>query len=259
MRLTNDEELDGLLWDLLGRMRAALGGKLVGLYLYGSLAAGDFDRGSSDIDLLAVTSSDVEEGEFERLREMQDGFVGEHAEWDDRLEIAYLSAEALRTFRERASRAAVVSPGEPFHFRESEPHWLIDWRTAREKGVTLFGPPPSTFIGPVSREEFLRAVREQAERWRGWSEGETDRAGQAYAILTLCRALHAHETGEQASKPRAARWAQERLPRWAPLIEDALAWRAAWRDDGGRRAAVFPETAEFISLVIERIAGRGAG
>lgn len=88
MKLTDDEELGGLLGDLLGRMREALGGKLVGLYLYGSLAAGDFDRGSSDIDLLAVTSADVGAEEFERLREMQEGFVGEHAEWDDRLEIA---------------------------------------------------------------------------------------------------------------------------------------------------------------------------
>lgn len=253
-----DEELEEVLSDLLGRVREALGVKLLGLYLYGSLAAGDFDRGSSDIDLLAVTAADIDEREFERLRETQEGFVKERAEWDGRLEITYLSAEALRTFRERASRAAVVSPGEPFHFTESAEHWLIDWRTAREKGVTLYGPPPSTFIGPIPKEEFLGAVRKQAERWRGWWEGETDRAGQAYAVLTLCRALHAHETGEQASKLRAARWAQARLPRWAPLIEDALAWRAAWRDDGGKLTAVFPETAEFMRLVIDRIAGREA-
>ena len=259
MRLTGDEELDGLLSDLLGRMREALGGKLVGLYLYGSLAAGDFDRGSSDIDLLAVTSADVDAGEFERLREMQEGFVREHAEWDDRLEITYLSAESFKSSGGFAGRAAVVSPGEPFHFKEAEAHWLIDWRTARERGVTLFGPDPKTFIGPVSKEAFQRAVRGQAERWRGGWEGEIDRAGQAYAILTLCRALHAHETGEQASKPRAARWAQERLPQWASLIEDALAWRAAWREDEGKRAAVFPETGEFMRLVIERITGRGAG
>lgn len=259
MRLTADEELDGLLRDLLGRMRGALGGNLVGLYLYGSLAAGDFDRGSSDIDLLAVTSADVGAGEFERLREMQEGFVREHAEWDDRLEIAYLSAESLKASKGCAGRAAVVSPGEAFRFREAEAHWLIDWRTARERGVTLFGPPPTTFIEPISKEEFQGAVRGQAERWRGWWEGEIDRAGQAYAILTMCRALHAHETGEQASKLRAARWAQGRLPRWASLIEDALAWRAAWRECEGERAAVFPETAEFMRLVIERIAGRGAG
>jgi predicted nucleotidyltransferase len=258
MRLTVDEEIDELLRDLLGRMRAALGGKLVGLYLYGSLAAGDFDRRSSDIDLLAVTSADVDAGEFERLREMQQGFVREHAEWDDRLEITYLSSESFKSSGGCAGRAAVVSPGEPFRFKEAEAHWLIDWRTARERGVALFGPDPKTFIGPVSKEEFRRAVRGQAERWRGWWEGEIDRAGQAYAILTMCRALHAHETGEQASKLRAARWAQGQLPQWASLIEDALLWRAAWRDDGGERTAVFPETAEFMRLVIERIAGHEA-
>jgi hypothetical protein len=42
-----------------------------GLYLYGSLAAGDFDPKNSDIDLMAATVSEVSDQQFERLQQMR--------------------------------------------------------------------------------------------------------------------------------------------------------------------------------------------
>jgi predicted nucleotidyltransferase len=49
---------------LLGRstdeIRQSLNGSLVGLYVYGSLVTGDFDKDRIDIDLLAVVDSDIE-------------------------------------------------------------------------------------------------------------------------------------------------------------------------------------------------------
>ena len=55
---------------------------------------------------------------------------------------------------------------------------------------------------------------------------------QAYAILTMCRALYTLETGAVASKPVAARWAQAALgTRRAVLIERALAWRPGMQLD----------------------------
>ena len=48
---------------------------------------------------------------------------------------------------------------------------------------------------------------------------------QAYAVLTMCRALYTLQHGIVVSKPAAARWAQAALgERWAALVERALAW-----------------------------------
>jgi hypothetical protein len=48
---------------------------------------------------------------------------------------------------------------------------------------------------------------------------------QAYAALTMCRALYMYQFGAVVSKPAAARWAQGALDeRWSPLIQRALAW-----------------------------------
>jgi Domain of unknown function (DUF4111) len=101
-------------------------------------------------------------------------------------------------------------------------------------------------------------VREQAKDWRGWvHHAARDRKGQAYSILTMCRALYAWKNGEQASKRQAALWAQEHLPQWASLIQNALAWRDAWRDEevAVDNAATFPETVRFVNFVVDQIAG----
>ena len=49
------------------------------------------------------------------------------------------------------------------------------------------------------------------------------RGYHSFAILSMCRALHALEYGTIASKPVAARWAKENLPaKWSPIIDLAL-------------------------------------
>ena len=70
---------------------------------------------------------------------------------------------------------------------------------------------------------------------------------QAYAILTMCRALYTLQHGTVVSKPVAARWAQETLgERWAALIERA----AAWRHDAPLDE--LNETLDFIRYTLER-------
>jgi hypothetical protein len=149
---------------ILSQMREILGERLIGLYLYGSLVGGDFDYNISDIDLLAATATLINQEEFGQLDRMHSELVKNNPPWENRLEIAYMSRRALKTFKTKTSRAAAISPGEPFHFTKTGKHWLIDWHFVRERGVTLFGPPPEKIIASVSKEELIRAVREQALR-----------------------------------------------------------------------------------------------
>jgi hypothetical protein len=179
---------------------------------------------------------------------MHGAFVAQHPAWTDRVEIAYVSQTALRTFRTQASPIGIISPGEPFHCKEAGKDWLINWWVVRKQGVALYGPPASEVIGPIGDDEFQRAVRDQVEEWRTWVYHMTHRKSQAYAILTMCRALHAVIEGEQVSKQRAAAWAAGRFPEWKPLIEDALAWRVAPSDDGVDHAATFPLAEQFVAF-----------
>ncbi len=253
MQETPYADIDRLLESLLSRMQHVLQEKLVGLYLYGSLTAGDFDPESSDIDLLAATSSDVSEGEFDALGAMHLDFARDNPGWEDRVEVAYLSVTALRTFRSKRSPVAVISPGEPFHMEEAGRDWLMNWYVVRENGVALFGPPAQALIAPITREEFAGCVRDYAAGWGDRIKDVPDRKGQAYAILTMCRALHVHRTGKQASKRQAALWAQDELPQWSRLIESALAWREAWREQQVDHDATRAETIRFVNFVRDQI------
>jgi predicted nucleotidyltransferase len=250
MQPTAYAEINELLDRLLSDIQAVLGEKLVGVYLFGSLVWGDFDADVSDIDLLVVTASDIDDEEFRGLQRMQQDFVDAHRRWDDRIEIAYLSAAALQTFKSHPSKIAIISPGEPFHIKDAGKDWLINWYIVQEKGRTLFGPDPQTLIDPISKPEFIRAVQEQAREWGDWIYHARRRKGQAYAILTMCRALYAYRNGEQVSKRKAALWAAQELPEWSTLINNALLWRAAQDDESVDHDAMFPETLRFVQFII---------
>lgn len=256
MPITPYPDIDELLHSLLASMRQILGQNLAGLYLYGSLVSGDFDQDLSDIDLLAVSQTALDDREFEQLQAMHDDFIAKNPAWYNRLEIAYLSVAALKTFRTQVSEIGIISPGEPFHRKEAGKDWLMNWWLVREKGVTLFGPPPTAFIDPISKEEFLQVVQDHARSWREWVDYMQDAPGQAYAILTLCRALYSSANGDQVSKKQAAFWAQERFPQWAALIQEGLRWRQVWRYQELDEKATFPETARFVYFAIDQIVPR---
>jgi hypothetical protein len=253
MQPTAYPDINNPLTFLLSQVQRVLGKKLVGLYLYGSLVTGDFDDEISNIDLLAATSGDIDEPEFDELQKMQDDTVQNYPKWEGRLEIAYLSQQALKTFRTHTSTMAVVSPGEPFHFNDAGRDWLMNWYMVREKGITLFGPPPEAIIELISRAEFVKAVKEHAVAWRRWIDDAHSRPFQAYAILTLCRALYTCKNGEQVSKIKAASWAEQELPEWSSLIRNAVLWRRAWREEDVDHSATMPETRRFANYVIDQI------
>ncbi len=252
MRETPRADVNSLLESLLSRMRHIFQEKLVALYLYGSLTTGDFDPESSDIDLLAATSSAVSDTEFDALRAMHLDFAQDNPVWDDRIDVQYLSVAALRTFRTQRSPIAIISAGEPFHMMEAGKEWLLNWYVVREEGVALFGPPAEALIGPITWEEYAGCVRDYAVEVADRMKGVPDRKGQAYAILTMCRALHVHRIGQRASKRQAALWAQEELPQWSELIQSAVAWREAWREQQVDHAATRAETIRFVNFVREQ-------
>jgi hypothetical protein len=241
---TPHADVNALLGDALEGLQLALGDALAGVYLYGSAVLGDFEPSYSDVDLLVACTCEVEP-RLAAIDAWQRALLRAHPSWDDRIDAVVAPLEALRDPRAREHTLAFVSPGEPLHLRESSELWLLNWHLVRERGFALFGPPASAWIAPTTREDFVSAVRAHLRGWPAWI-GESDRPGfHAYAVLTICRALHACGTGAQASKPEAARWAMRVHPQWAPLVEAALAHREApaGRDMG-------PDAAAFVEFAL---------
>jgi hypothetical protein len=257
--VTQDTEIEALLDRLTEEIRRNTNDSLIGLYVYGSLVAGDFDKDRSDIDLLAVLDSDIEDETFGRLERMHARLVEDHPAWEDRIEVAYVPAPALWNFRTQTGRIAVVSPGEPFHLKPAGRDWLLNWYMVRQVGVTLYGPPPYTLIPEITQSEFVETAREHAGWWKGRVYETSTPGAQSYAVLTMCRALYTNTHGTQASKKQAALWAKAYLPQWAPLIQQSLDWLSEQGEVETSDQEHFQETVRFVHEVAGRITDTGGG
>ncbi len=228
--ITPYPEIDYLLNLLVREIQAILGAHLVGLYLHGSLAYGDFDPQTSDIDFLVVTDGPVPMMDFYALKEMHARLFACGLAWSQKLEGAYIPKKDLR--RHDPDHAPVPWLGVDGHFALERlgSDWILQRWILREKGVVVTGPALHDMIDPVSPDDLREAVRASLREW--WSppfpspdkflSGEY----QAYAVLTMCRSLYVLENGRVASKPQAARWAMETLEdQWRALIASAEAWR----------------------------------
>lgn len=251
---TSYPDVDGLLGQLLPRVIAVLGERLLGVYVFGSVATGDYDGDVSDVDLLAVVASQLTQAEFDELKTVYAAIVIEMPEWEDRIEVLHVSTEALRTFRERSTPIAVISPGEPLNVKPAGIEWLMNWWMVRELGVTLHGPPPSTFIAPISDDEYRATIRAYAREFPGRIAEHDGKKWQSYITLTLCRSMYTSAFGGAVSKREAADWTAREFPNWASLVQESLESRLHWRRSEVASPADLAATRKFAEFALQRIA-----
>lgn len=257
MIITSYNDVNALLNILLTRIKTILYNKLIGLYLYGSLVSGDFDHKISDIDLLAVTNGDIDDLEFAALKKMHDNFSREYKEWNDRIEVQYISVSGLKTFKTQLSKIANISPGEPLHIIEAGRDWLINWYDVQEKRLTLFGLNKASIITKISKDEYINTVKEHVVYWRELIKkynSQSTRGSVAFVILTLCVEMYSCSKRERVSKTKAASWVVKQFPQWASLIHNVIAWREAqWNKEQKRIGTVLPKVIQFVNFAIDQI------
>lgn len=257
MKATSYDDINVLLETLLTQMRIILGEKLLGLYLYGSATAGDFNQAVSDIDLLAVIEKDLTEQEFIGLEVMHKKFTLTFPEWEHRIEVAYLSVKGLQNFKVQKSRIVVISPGEPLNTKDAGIDWLINWYYVQEYGIMIFGPPKNTFIPKISQEEYISAVKDSTNSWKEEIKSYNKKSAPgslAYVIFTMCRLIYGYKKGKQVSKKEAGLWVSTEFPEWRSLIEDATTWRnEQWNEKQKNTESAFPIVVEFVNFAIDQI------
>jgi predicted nucleotidyltransferase len=221
-------ELQALMEPFLENVKTVLGERLVGLYLHGSLATGDFNPQTSDVDFLVVTSGRLATETFLELKKMHARLYTSNLAWSQKLEGAYIPRNELRRHDPAHSPVAWLGVDGHFALETLGSDWVIQRWILREKGVVVAGPPLEGMIDPVSAADLQEAVRGSLQEW--WSppfpspERFDSREYQVYVILTMCRSLYVLANGCIASKPAAARWAMETLGEpWTRLVSEALA------------------------------------
>ena len=215
-------------------MQDVLGEQFVGLYLGGSLALGDFDPRRSDIDFIAVTAGELSPEMISDLAGMHARLWATGAYWARKLDGSYVPQQVFRRWTSTAAPCPFVE-GDEFTVT-TQGSAVIQRHIIREHGVVVAGPSPQTLLDEVAAAELHTALRESLVQWwrpllddPSWVQQSRN---QPFAILTMCRTLYTLEHGTVASKPVAARWAQQALDQqWTEPIEWALSQAHAPQSD----------------------------
>jgi len=235
------DRIDGYLEELVARVDAQLGTRLVGVWLFGSAALGDFDPSRSDIDVQAVSSVALSQRECAQLAA---ALSHEALACPVRgLEFVLYTREGLSEARGPAFQLNLNTGAgmtrHVGHVAEDEPRFwfILDVAIGREHARALAGPAASEVFPLLPRSLIVGAHRDAI----GWQQ-EHDSSG-AGAVLAACRAWAWVTDGQWRSKAVAAEWASTRL-------EDptAVALALARRDD----PTLPPLTAVQVETVCER-------
>jgi len=256
-------ELPNVLGEFEGEVRKILPDNLVGIYMVGSLATGDFDL-DSDVDFVVVIKRELKNNEVTDLQNMhlqiyvRDCYPAKHLE-GSYIPIDFISnKETILNekfwYLDNGSRTLELSD----HDNRWHVHWVL-----REKGIPLYGPEPKTFVNPIPVNELKRDVLVVMDIMANGFQQElhqplgfyNSRFGQSYIILTYCRILHTLSMGRIESKKSGAEWAKNNIDnKWKELIEQA------WQERKGVRFCtkineranqeLLEKTFEFVDFVI---------
>jgi hypothetical protein len=223
-------------------LRDALGPALIGVYLHGSAALGDYDPARSDIDVLAVCAAPLDAGEGDRLGAAL-GRDSLPCPAGAGLEFSLVTQAAAR---DPARAPAYELHGWDRHGRvrhgagRGDPDLPLHYAVVRRAGLVVCGPPPADILRDVPRDEQIRLAAGELD----WAVAN---AGPATQVLTACRAWALSAEGRFRSKRAAAEWA---LGHGAPaLVAEVLADHRAARESRPDAAAV----ARFVASVRTRL------
>ncbi|WP_207556034.1 GNAT family N-acetyltransferase [Intrasporangium flavum] len=242
-----------VLEDLTRGLVDAHGDGLVGLWVHGSLVAGDFTPARSDLDVLVALREAPGEQALAAAAPVLASVEAAHPGWRGRVEVETVGLPTVASLvggRHPAADDVImrVSPGETLHLLPATRHRVLTWATVRGRGRPLAGPPAADVLPVVPDEQLRRALLAHVRDWPEWVEDMRPVGAQSYAVLSACRAWCAVAEGEQLSKRAAADRLADRVEADRPA-DAALArwardwWYAAGRDDDPGR---FEEVRDFV-------------
>ena len=250
-KITPYQDINNVLAAYVAGAEGILGDNLVGIYLSGSLAYGDFVQQRSDVDLQVVVNEPLMGKCLDAIERLHQDLMKEHPVWGDRIECSYVPMAIM---------AEVLPPKMPrpwWGFDALYPaapagnEWIINHYFLREYGIALVGPDIREIIPPVDIAEVRKAsARDLFKEWvpklddREWLSSSHY---QSYLVLNLCRILATVIGGNPGSKKTAADWTKGEYPRWKELIEEAEAW--GYEKEFDR----IDETIEFINFTVQKV------
>jgi len=244
-------EINSVLTEWADGLKRRLGEKIVGLYLSGSLAYGDFVPERSDIDLQAVVQNPLTEDELRSVEQLHRDVERRCPGWAGRIECSYVPLGLMRELTPPAKPRPWWGFGTFYAEAPAGNEWIINHYLLSKHGITLAGADFNDLIPVIDIDSVRRAsAKDLFQEWVPKVDDDvwlSNSHYQSYLVLNLCRILHTVTQGEPGSKKVAGEWAKATYPQWKSLIEEAERW--AYGEKMNRKADV----AAFLRFAVDRV------
>lgn len=243
------EDVNEAIYELRDSAKVVLGDFYTGMYLYGSLALGDFDPGRSDIDPLIVTNVELPDDVISELEVMYKHLYRSGLEWTKKMTGICIPIEDLRIYRETGPKNQMFNR-EEFLVDRPDNDWIFHRHVLYKCGIVIEGPPLRDIIEPISQEQLKEIAFMFLRDWMLLTYDDEIFQGeghQAYFVLTVCRCLYTFKIGDVITKHKSAEWALNHVDgKWSDLIRQAMDWH--YGDPNGN----IPQTQKFMRYIMAK-------
>lgn len=237
--MTISQQIDIINQAFVSGLKAILGKKLYGVYIYGAAAFPEVAP-TGDIDFHVILKSALTPNEKTQLERLHESLARRFPPLGGELDGYYiLLQDAVRK----------TPPKSQMWKRATDNSWALHRaHILAGRCIVLYGPDPKEIYPPPTWPEIETALY-----------GELDYVGRHlqdypdYCILNLCRLIYSFETKDVViSKAQASDWAIETLPQWRRHIE--LARKSyAHRSTSEDRKFMLSEVEKFFEFAKECI------
>jgi hypothetical protein len=255
-RITAYQDVNNVLALLAESLTEILADQLVGLYLTGSLTYGDFDRGSSDIDFLAVITHALSVKQLKQIESMHSRIGKKFPLWRKRIEGSYVTKDMLASTNPPKQSRPYLNAGKMWNFVYGN-EWILNLHVLYDCGIVLVGPNPKDLIKPINMDDVREASkRNLIHEWQPKlkdplalksADYDTNHL-RAYAVLTMCRILYLAKNERFASKRAASAWVKKTYGKpWSDLVKKAEDWQH------GKKMNAEAQVKDFIKFTIKEV------
>lgn len=205
---------------------------LKGLYLYGSIALGDYSLSLSDIDFIAITRERLNADEIRQMAIIhaevrrfapKPNMNGIYLTWEDMGKLPHEIASFPYYCDGKMNRAGYFELNR------------VTWYEMKHHGIAIVGPPISELDIPLDMNLFMSDMHENLNTyWANWIQRSTpllsihsylllNRAQVAWGVLGVTRQWYTFRERAIMSKAGAGEYALSIVPeRWHKILQESI-------------------------------------
>lgn len=222
------EAIEPMVFAFRDALEAQLGTTFYGLYLYNSVALGEFEPIGSDVDFIVILKRPLEKTAFVKMAALHENMVKMYSHGHC-LDGMYLLFEAIGKGNDSLAPYPYAKDGrfyESGYFDVNN----VTWWVLKEHECAVDSPSLRTQLESFSYDRVRQTLAYNIHHY--WAsklsspERFNDDEWVTFTVLTLSRIAYTLQTEKIVSKRKASLDLIEKQPKWRDVVEEALAVRS---------------------------------